>query len=92
MEVKNSVRTGDIRLISNSSYVASSSTGKDVMVGFDEDLMKIKSRLCGESSKLRVIPICGMGGIGILSTVSQAHASWKNVAKNVTSAVTTNDE
>ncbi|KAH6780331.1 hypothetical protein C2S52_011568 [Perilla frutescens var. hirtella] len=34
------------------------------MVGFDGDLLKIKTRLCGESSKLRVVPIVGMAGIG----------------------------
>ncbi|KAG8368636.1 hypothetical protein BUALT_Bualt15G0066200 [Buddleja alternifolia] len=34
------------------------------MVGFDEQLKTIKGHLCGESSKLQVIPIIGMGGIG----------------------------
>ncbi|KAG8387853.1 hypothetical protein BUALT_Bualt02G0064400 [Buddleja alternifolia] len=36
----------------------------NIIVGFDEDLAKLKAQLCGESSKLRVIPIVGMGGIG----------------------------
>ncbi|XP_057801574.1 putative late blight resistance protein homolog R1B-16 [Salvia miltiorrhiza] len=34
------------------------------MVGLHEDLLTIKSRLCGESPNLEVIPIVGMGGIG----------------------------
>ncbi|XP_057801773.1 disease susceptibility protein LOV1-like [Salvia miltiorrhiza] len=34
------------------------------MVGLHEDLLAIKSRLCGESPNLEVIPIVGMGGIG----------------------------
>ncbi|XP_057801584.1 putative late blight resistance protein homolog R1B-16 [Salvia miltiorrhiza] len=36
----------------------------DYMVGLHEDLLAIKSRLCGESPNLQVIPIVGMGGIG----------------------------
>ncbi|XP_057803168.1 putative late blight resistance protein homolog R1A-3 [Salvia miltiorrhiza] len=36
----------------------------DNMVGLHEDLLAIKSRLCGESPNLQVIPIVGMGGIG----------------------------
>ncbi|KAK4414167.1 putative late blight resistance proteinR1B-16 [Sesamum alatum] len=34
------------------------------MVGFDKDLLELKARLCGESTKLQVISIVGMGGIG----------------------------
>ncbi|XP_057767443.1 putative late blight resistance protein homolog R1B-16 [Salvia miltiorrhiza] len=36
----------------------------DCIIGIEEDLLKIKSELCGGSSQLRVIPIVGMGGIG----------------------------
>ncbi|KAG8367181.1 hypothetical protein BUALT_Bualt16G0045900 [Buddleja alternifolia] len=70
MEIKNSVRSGDVQLISDFSNASSSPrlalapTVKDIMVGFDDDLMAIKTRLCGESSKLEVVPIFGMGGIG----------------------------
>ncbi|KAK6153943.1 hypothetical protein DH2020_013582 [Rehmannia glutinosa] len=39
-------------------------SGRDKMVGFDEDLLRIKDRLCGESPKLGIISIVGMGGIG----------------------------
>ncbi|KAK4438442.1 Disease resistance protein RPM1 [Sesamum alatum] len=38
--------------------------GKNVMVGFDEDVMELKHRLTGWESKLQVIPITGMGGAG----------------------------
>lgn len=41
-------------------------TGKDAVIGLREDLMAMKDRLCGLSSKLRVIPIVGMGGINCL--------------------------
>ncbi|XP_057802687.1 putative late blight resistance protein homolog R1A-10 [Salvia miltiorrhiza] len=37
---------------------------KDSMVGFEDYLLDVKDRLCGEPSRLQVIPICGMGGIG----------------------------
>lgn len=36
----------------------------DGVVGLEEDLLKIKSRLCEGSSQLGIIPIVGMGGIG----------------------------
>ncbi|KAL0402594.1 UNVERIFIED_CONTAM: Disease resistance protein RPP13 [Sesamum latifolium] len=39
-------------------------TKKDAMVGLKEDVLAMKSRLCGESRKLEFIPIYGMGGIG----------------------------
>ncbi|KAI3458778.1 hypothetical protein Pfo_015441 [Paulownia fortunei] len=67
MKIKKSLRIKDVR--PNDFSAASSSsrpapTGKNDMVGFDDDLIAIKTRLCGESSKLQVIPILGMGGIG----------------------------
>ncbi|KAL0417278.1 UNVERIFIED_CONTAM: Disease resistance protein RPP13 [Sesamum latifolium] len=37
---------------------------KNVMVGFDEDVMELKHRLTGWESKLQAIPITGMGGGG----------------------------
>ncbi|KAM3222669.1 putative late blight resistance protein R1A-10 isoform X1 [Capsicum annuum] len=37
---------------------------KDMIVGLDEDLLKIKDRLIVQSSRLEVVPIVGMGGIG----------------------------
>ncbi|KAH6769047.1 hypothetical protein C2S51_014383 [Perilla frutescens var. frutescens] len=37
---------------------------KNVLVGVDEDLMQLKDRLTGQESKLQIIPIVGMGGIG----------------------------
>ncbi|KAL8557560.1 hypothetical protein ACS0TY_004851 [Phlomoides rotata] len=46
-----------------SSSIVAASGKNDVVIGLDEDLLAIKDRLCG-SSKLEVIPIIGMGGIG----------------------------
>ncbi|KAL1552170.1 putative late blight resistance protein R1A-3 [Salvia divinorum] len=37
---------------------------KNSMVGFEDHVMNIKDRLCGNPSELQVIPVCGMGGIG----------------------------
>ncbi|KAL2553216.1 putative disease resistance RPP13-like protein 3 [Forsythia ovata] len=42
----------------------SASTNKSAMVGFDDDLLQVKERLIGPSSKLKIISIVGMGGIG----------------------------
>ncbi|KAK4422663.1 putative late blight resistance proteinR1A-10 [Sesamum alatum] len=39
-------------------------TSKNTVVGLDEDLIRLKDRLTGMESKLQVIPIVGMGGIG----------------------------
>ncbi|KAL2515667.1 putative late blight resistance protein-like protein R1A-10 [Forsythia ovata] len=40
------------------------SSGKSTLVGLDDDLMDIKTRLVGESSELETISVVGMGGIG----------------------------
>ncbi|KAL2466262.1 Disease resistance RPP8-like protein 3 [Abeliophyllum distichum] len=45
-----------------SSSKFGSSNNSD-MVGFDDDLMQVKDRLTGPSSKLEIISIVGMGGI-----------------------------
>lgn len=40
------------------------SSNNDALIGLDEDLMALKERLCGQSSKLQIIPIVGVDGIG----------------------------
>ncbi|KAL0385152.1 UNVERIFIED_CONTAM: Disease resistance RPP13-like protein 4 [Sesamum radiatum] len=52
---------GNSSIATSSRYVASN---KSELVGLDEDLMGIKDRLTGSSSKLDIISIVGMGGIG----------------------------
>ncbi|KAL2515518.1 putative disease resistance RPP8-like protein 4 [Forsythia ovata] len=42
----------------------SGSSNNSDMVGFDDDLMQIKDRLTGSPSKLEIVSIVGMGGIG----------------------------
>ncbi|KAG5628349.1 hypothetical protein H5410_000066 [Solanum commersonii] len=48
----------------NLEYAIEEIDQKDVIIGLDEDLLKIKDRLIVQSSKLEVVPIIGMGGIG----------------------------
>ncbi|KAK4385789.1 putative late blight resistance proteinR1B-16 [Sesamum angolense] len=47
----------------SSSQLPAPSSSKGVVVGFEDDLMAVKLRLCGQSSKLQVVPILGMGGL-----------------------------
>ncbi|KAK4427063.1 putative late blight resistance proteinR1A-4 [Sesamum alatum] len=52
---------GNSSIASSSRFVASN---RSEVVGLDQDLMGIKDRLTGSSSKLDIISIVGMGGIG----------------------------
>ncbi|XP_057785043.1 putative late blight resistance protein homolog R1A-3 [Salvia miltiorrhiza] len=69
-EIKDSSSSKDVERggADTSAAPTSSSTDpsihKDSMVGFEDYVLDVKDRLCGEPSRLQVIPICGMGGIG----------------------------
>ncbi|KAI3473827.1 hypothetical protein Pfo_030980 [Paulownia fortunei] len=66
-DIKNSVRIENEQPTGSpaaSSSLRHAPTGKNDMVGFNDDLLAIKDQLCGEPPKLQVIPISGMGGIG----------------------------
>ncbi|KAK4414166.1 Disease resistance protein RPP13 [Sesamum alatum] len=63
---KISTKVEDVRCSYTSAPASSGGAPNDgnKIVGFDEDILALKARLCGESSTLQVISIVGMGGIG----------------------------
>ncbi|XP_057801493.1 putative late blight resistance protein homolog R1A-3 isoform X2 [Salvia miltiorrhiza] len=69
-EIKDSSSSKDVVRggADTSAAPTSSSTDPSIhkysMVGFEDYVLDVKDRLCGEPSRLQVIPICGMGGIG----------------------------
>ncbi|KAL8467096.1 hypothetical protein ACS0TY_035977 [Phlomoides rotata] len=69
MEIKNSIIAKDEQ-VGGSTHVATSPSRRrapvqrETMVGLDNNLMEVKLRLCSDSSKLEILPIVGMGGIG----------------------------
>ncbi|KAK4414152.1 Disease resistance protein RPP8 [Sesamum alatum] len=66
MSIRKSIKVEDLQGSYTSAPASSGGAPNDGnrMVGFDEDIVALKARLCGESSKLQVISIVGMGGIG----------------------------
>ncbi|KAL8487200.1 hypothetical protein ACS0TY_023755 [Phlomoides rotata] len=66
MNIKSSSFTieDEQQLLHSPSATSSSKITSTIMIGLDDDLIAIKARLRGESSRLQVIPIVGMGGIG----------------------------
>ncbi|KAL0380205.1 UNVERIFIED_CONTAM: putative late blight resistance proteinR1A-10 [Sesamum angustifolium] len=66
MNIQNSCAVEDVQCSYTSAVPSSGGAPNDgnKMVGFNEDLLELKARLCGKSSKLQIISIVGMGGIG----------------------------
>ncbi|KAL0397250.1 UNVERIFIED_CONTAM: putative late blight resistance proteinR1A-10 [Sesamum calycinum] len=66
MSIQKSSKVEDLQCSYTSAPASSGGVPNDgnKMVGFDEDIRALKARLCGESSKLQIISIVGMGGIG----------------------------
>ncbi|KAL0464125.1 UNVERIFIED_CONTAM: putative disease resistance protein [Sesamum latifolium] len=66
MSIQKSCRVEDLQRRYTSAPASARVAANDgnKMMGFDEDLLELKAWLCGESSKLQIISIVGMGGIG----------------------------
>ncbi|KAL8467101.1 hypothetical protein ACS0TY_035977 [Phlomoides rotata] len=69
MEIKNSIiakdeQVGDSTHVATSPSRRSAPVHRETMVGLDNNWMEVKLRLCSDSSKLEILPIVGMGGIG----------------------------
>ncbi|KAL7115020.1 hypothetical protein ACP275_04G158000 [Erythranthe tilingii] len=79
MEFKDEIGSKDDRYMQQQqptcSMVTTTSTppGKNTMVGFDEQLLRLLDKLTGQQSNRQVIPIVGMGGIGKTTLAKNAY-------------------
>ncbi|EYU24354.1 hypothetical protein MIMGU_mgv1a019328mg [Erythranthe guttata] len=67
MEFRDEIGSNELDMQPTSTTSSSTpfiTTGKNTMVGFDEQLLQLLDKLTGQRSNRQIIPIVGMGGIG----------------------------
>ncbi|XP_047959383.1 putative late blight resistance protein homolog R1B-8 [Salvia hispanica] len=73
--------------------LTSSSTVKEhVMVGFEEVFLEVLDKLTGDRLHRQIIPITGMGGIGLLAKSECTRECWERMEQNLNSIVINNND